>query len=439
MAIIAMNSTKKLGLSGFNIIASMIIFSSLLLGSSIANAQNIITNGLGEYREFNKPTLKIKLDLAVPTKDALEVVSMDVRKQLSFRMLEDRSARSWSQIWIQNLSINSPPNVLTNQADDLIRMTQAIPSALLQGDLVEFDRAANDLTLMIVDGIEVAEFQTPGFFEFLLSAFIGPLPPSSELKSSLLQAGDIPSQANTIFASLGYSNERSSTIASWLKPIAPEPKRLAKKVKVAKVVEEPLESTLQKKSTEKQLTKETEQVAEVAEQDAVTEQVAEAAEQVEAVSERKTVEAAEQVEAVSERKTVEAELRESSIEVAEVAEVADNPASEVDPDDAPIIFTADSLLATQDFQREMLTKIYRNMKYPRTEQRLNREGSLRISLAVNKDGSLDNVALLQQAEHQGFNEAALAAVDNSLPFSGLPDSILELPMTVEIPIQFRLQ
>ena len=149
---------------------------------------------MGEYREFNKPTLLIKLDLTSPTSDALSAVSMDRQKELSFRILEDRSIRSWSQIWIQNLSINNPPTILKDQADDLIRMTKAIPSKLTQGDLVAFKRLENDLTVMTVDGVELEQFETPNFFEFLLSAFIGPVPPSSKLKSSLLQDGEIPSE-----------------------------------------------------------------------------------------------------------------------------------------------------------------------------------------------------------------------------------------------------
>ena len=390
------------------------------MSTSLVSAQSVVTNGVGEYREFNKPALMIKLDLGIPTKDALEAVSMDVRKQLSFRMLEDRSARRWSQIWIQNLSINSPPTVLTKQTDDLIRMTQAIPSTLLRGDLVEFERVANDLTLMIVDGVEVAEFQTPDFFEFLLSAFIGPVPPSSELKSSLLQAGDINSDASALFGSIGYSKERSNTVTSWTKPVEPKPEPVvepAEQVEVAESSEDRVEEIVYgvQDDTEEQLATTT-----TIEDDTVI------LDPTEASIEQETL-PAEEVSAIA------------PIELAgePIAETASLP--EPVAEDAPILITADSLLAVQNYQRQMLLKIYQNMEYPRAAQRRNREGSLRVAVSLKKDGSLDNVALLQQADYDGFNEAALAAIDSALPFNDLPESILDLPMTVEIPIQFRLQ
>ena len=424
MVVIAKGSTEKF-------CRTALLFASLTLAGTLANAQNFIINGLGEYREFNKPTLMIKLDLAVPTEDALEAVSMDVPKQLSFRMLEDRSARRWSQIWIQNLSINSPPAVLTKQTDDLIRMTQAIPSTLLQGDLVEFERVANDLTLMIVDGVEVAEFQTPDFFEFLLSAFIGPVPPSSELKSSLLQAGDVNSEANTLFTSLGYSNERSNTVASWLKPIAPEPE--PEPIEIVEETESSEEVADLAEGLQKQLLDEQEEAEEQANSSEISAiEVTEAelaSEQVEG-----TVDTIEEdaTDPIPESEVLAEPLEVAAMEVESEVEVAEE-------EDAPLLITADSLLAVQNYQREILLKIYENMEYPRSAQRRNQEGTLRVSIAVNKDGSLENIELLQQTEHESLNEAALAAVDDASPFNGLPESILDLPMTVEIPIQFRLQ
>ena len=425
MALKAMNPIRRLLPSTLKTLAAGITFSSILVVATIANAQNTITNGLGEYREFNKPTLLIKLDLTSPTSDALSAVSMDRQKELSFRILEDRSIRSWSQIWIQNLSINNPPTILRDQADDLIRMTKAIPSKLTQGDLVAFKRLENDLTVMTVDGVELEQFETPNFFEFLLSAFIGPVPPSSKLKSSLLQDGEIRSEDKTRFASLDYSNERSRLVASWRSPQQPAPVDIAVNQNntevvatkpTAKTASEDLDVAAEKIDTAPKPSQDMAQEYKPIEQVAV-----------------KFTKQAEEIKPGYDALLVPTSLARRT------TDPVITPALAPTPDDEPIHITAETLLATQNFQRQVLLSIYQNMEYPSTERRLNREGSVRVSFDVNEDGSLGNVALLQEAKYSGFNKAALAAIDSTLSFKDLTDSALNLPMTIELPIQFKLQ
>ena len=459
MALKAMNPIRRLLPSTLKTLAAGITFSSILVVATIANAQNTITNGLGEYREFNKPTLLIKLDLTSPTSDALSAVSMDRQKELSFRILEDRSIRSWSQIWIQNLSINNPPTILRDQADDLIRMTKAIPSKLTQGDLVAFKRLENDLTVMTVDGVELEQFETPNFFEFLLSAFIGTVPPSSKLKSSLLQDGEIRSEDKTRFASLDYSNERSRLVASWRSPQQPAPVDIAvNQNNTGVVATKPTAKTASEDLVGEATTEAvgTEAVgAEAINTDIASEANTEiididvAAEKIDTAPKpsQDMVQEYKPIEQVAVKFTKQAEEIKPGYDALLVptslarrtTDPVITPALAPTPDDEPIHITAETLLVTQNFQRQVLLSIYQNMEYPSTERRLNREGSVRVSFDVNEDGSLGNVALLQEAKYSGFNKAALAAIDSTPSFKDLTDSALNLPMTIELPIQFKLQ
>ena len=376
------------------------------------SAQTAVPNGVGEYIEFGKPSLVIKLDTTVPTSDAREAVTLDSQKRLSFRLVEDRTIRSWTQIWIQNLSINSPPDALKKHTNDLIAMTRAIPTSLKQGDLIEFERAADDLTLMMLNRVEVADFEGSGFFEFLLSAFIGPIPPSSELKAALLAAGSLDISASTLFDSYGYTDERSSQIAALISDAADD------------VIE---------------------QIASAPETSGSNNDVAP-----EAAPEQEIEVAVEDVAAVEPEITLDAEEPSTApAEVANANEVAvvepepkPEPAPEIlepEPEPEPVLITAESLLAIQTYQREMLGKIYRELKYPSSAQRRDQEGSLRVSVSVNMDGSLDGVSLVKQAEYNSLNKAAIAAVNDAAPFSELPNTIASAPMVVEIPIQFKLQ
>ena len=88
-------------------------------------------------------------------------------------------------------------------------MTQVLQGTLRTGDLVEFERIASDLTIMSINGHEMADFETIGFFEFLMTAFIGSIPPSSELKNNLLPGGNVSGDASILFGSMDFTrNER---------------------------------------------------------------------------------------------------------------------------------------------------------------------------------------------------------------------------------------
>lgn len=374
---------------------------SVMFSSSVF-AQATVTNGVGEYIEFGKPTMVLKLDMGVPTSNASEAVSTDTAKKLSFRLIEDRTVRSWSQIWIQNLSINSPPDSLRKNTNDLIAMTRAIPTALKQGDLIEFERVAEDLTIMMLNRVEVSSFETPGFFEFLMSAFVGPIPPSSELKAALLAAGDLDISASSLFDTYNYSVDRAGQIAGIINSSSDD---------------------------------ESDEVA-----SASDDTPEDAASEVEAEESSESTEVA----ATETETTAEPEVAAVESPAEEEIESEPEPAPEpefveAEPEPEPVLITAESLLAIQNYQREMLSKIYKNLVYPNSAIRRDREGSLRLSVAVNRDGSLYKVDVVEEARFSSLNKAAIAAVDDAAPFSKLPDTVIDDQMVVEIPVQFRLQ
>jgi protein TonB len=379
--------------------------------SNSALAQNYIANGVGAYTEFSEQSLLIRLELEAPAANAVEVMAADTNKKLSFRLMQNRSPRAWSKIWIQNLSINNTADTLGTQTDDLIAMTQAVKGTLRTGDLVEFERVAPDLTIMSVNGIEIADFETPGFFEFLLTAFIGPVPPSSELKNQLLAEGQRFGQEAILFDSLGFTQERVAQIASWNVPEVPD---------VAD-------------------TTESEEAAEADVDEAVELAGEETEDATTATSEEETDVAADPATAALEDEAGE-ETQEVSVD--ETAPIASGDESEPvneDEDEAPVMITAESLLAAQNYQRSVLQAVYRELEYPSSALRRNREGSLRLAIAINANGLVSSAEVIDSAEFDVFDEAAINAIEAASPFDPLPEGTLEIPMLLEIPIAFRLE
>lgn len=392
-----------------------IILSTLLAAIGFTHtavmAQNYITNGVGAYTEFNERTLLIKLELQAPATDPAEVMDVDTPKKLSFRIMQNRSPRAWSKIWIQNLSINNSPDTLATQTDDLIAMTQALQGSLRTGDLVEFERIAADLTVMTINGQEVADFETPNFFEFLMTAFIGSIPPSSELKSKLLAGGRDFGDEAILFDSLGFTEQRAAQIAAWG----------AGATNLVSGADVPTQTMPEQEETE------TEDPEQGQEPQAETSEVA----GTDAELPTETVEA---MEATETDETDAQDLAASEQEARPEPELAED-----EEDEAPVRITAESLMAVQNYQRSVLQAVYRELEYPRIAQRRNREGSLRLAIAINSNGSASTIEVTESAQYQVFDEAAIEAIEDALPFDPLPEGTTEIPMVLEIPIAFRLQ
>jgi len=129
----------------------------------------------------------------------------------------------------------------------------------------------------------------------------------------------------------------------------------------------------------------------------------------------------------------------------EVPEVANELPSSTGADtveedeDAPVMITAESLMATQNYQRSVLRGVYQELEYPSLAQRRNREGSLRLSIAINANGAVSKIEVTESAQYDVFDEAAIVAIENASPFDPLPQGTMEVPMVLEIPIAFRLQ
>lgn len=355
-------------------------------------------NGVGEYLEFGETALLLRLELAGATiANPAELLEADIGKRLSLRLVATRSPRTWSQLWIQNLSINNTPQTITRQTDDLIALSQALKGSLQRGDLVVFERVAADLTVLYINSQELAAFNTPGFFEFLLSAFVGAIPPSSELKAALLAAGDYSAELNARFESLGYSAARAEQIAAWIapepepEPEPPPPPRRAQRPAAAAVPAEPVAPAPEPEP-----------------------------EPTPAEPPTPVAEAAAQPQPAEPESPAPA-----------------TPPAAAEAEEAAPVITAESLLAAQNYQSSVLKAVYAKLSYPSSALRRNRSGSLRIELTIAADGSLLRTAIVQNAPFKIFDRAAERAVQQAAPFAPIP-ALLDSPMTLQIPVAFRL-
>ena len=74
-----------------------------------------------------------------------------------------------------------------------------------------------------------------------------------------------------------------------------------------------------------------------------------------------------------------------------------------------------------------------NMNYPEKAKRNNLSGNLLLVVAINQDGSLNNIELMRSSGHKVLDDAAMRIVKIAAPYAPLPKSILEQASILKIP------
>ena len=186
-----------------------------LIASINVTAQAYLVNGVSKYAEFNRPVFAVKLELPKVRDNAQQIYNHPTTKKLSFRILAERSPRLWTRMLIQNVSMNNDSEVMTAQTNALTKMADTIKGNLVPGDLVEIETLNRNFTVLSVNRVDIATFETEGFFEFLLSGFIGETPPTIEVKKQLLANGEYDPNMLALFDSVSYSQNRIADVKAW--------------------------------------------------------------------------------------------------------------------------------------------------------------------------------------------------------------------------------
>ncbi len=115
----------------------------------------------------------------------------------------------------------------------------------------------------------------------------------------------------------------------------------------------------------------------------------------------------------------------------------DSTASDISADSIPVESTDSPQMVA--YAEEMLKKVYASTRYPSSAIRRGEEGSITLTLTVNRDGSLVSSEVTQSSLHPALNRAARAAAIKASPFAAFTQGMDFDSATFTIPIEFKLQ
>jgi TonB family protein len=87
----------------------------------------------------------------------------------------------------------------------------------------------------------------------------------------------------------------------------------------------------------------------------------------------------------------------------------------------------------------VLQLIERQKKYPPAAQRRGQQGRVLLSLIVNKQGEIVDVRVAEPSAFPDLNDAALEIVRRIRNFPPLPDELKRAEISLQIPVEYKLQ
>ena len=152
--------------------------------TTTAGDKSLVLNGLGLRTEFMVKVYVAGLYLEHKSTDAGGIIKADAPKKIVMQFLHDASQKQMTDAFDQSFKDNSPDAETTIKTDTDKFLAALEPVKV--GEQMVFTYVPGTGTTLVIDGKEKVTIAGPAFSKVLFSVWLGPKPPSADLKKGLL-------------------------------------------------------------------------------------------------------------------------------------------------------------------------------------------------------------------------------------------------------------
>ncbi|GAB2880670.1 TonB family protein [Microbulbifer echini] len=405
-----------------------IVFSLWVFSFAVTVSAAPLLNGLALEQQFNKELYIAAIYSENLSNDSAGLLNSDIPRRLEVRVLANSlPARRFRNQWMESIAINNSGNTLSSQAETMVTFANLFKGRLHRGDQLAIDFAADTgITTVSLNGITLGEIADPAFFNTLMRAWIGPVPPSTDFRDGLLAAGDIPAALRTSFEALEPTSERIAELQ--LKQIGQE------EALAAAQTPEKDEELSKPNLVDVDLAPPTMTLSPaVPAASEALEIVAESTQQAAQAASANSLAEGEPLEQQGNSNSEPTQLAAISPENAAAAEIDEEFEEE---EEAPL--TAGMILARQIYASTLLRHTYNHIRYPKRAQERGQEGSVRLNVVINSRGEVQEILAVQESRFGTLNREAQAAVKRAAPYPVVPSQLGEETFSFSLPITFNL-
>ncbi|MCW8126432.1 TonB family protein [Microbulbifer halophilus] len=372
-----------------------------------------LLNGLALEQQFNKDRYIAAVYSENLTTNSSALLDNDMPRRLEIRIVADRlSARRFRNQWMEGIAINNPGDLLTEQADNMVTFANLFQGRFYKGDHLDVVFAVDTGTTSVaLNGLPLGQIEDREFFNTLLRAWVGPVPPSSDFREGLLADGDVESSMLGRYEALEPTAERIAEIEDQLE------------AREAEASEEPVEEEVAATEPEAE--------------DPEVEKPTLAATEVPKPSLASANETAAAAAGAAEKAAPEPSQPEPAKPARQEAAKRSAP-PEMEEEEEEETLTADLILARQLYHSQLLRHTYGHIRYPQRAQERGQEGSVRLNVTIDQRGEVRDVQTVQDSRYATLNRAARKAVEDASPFPTAPSQLIEDEFRFTLPITFQL-
>lgn len=460
-------------------LSHLLLCTTLLLGATALRAEPLL-NGMAVSSELGKERFIAAIYSSSLSKDANALLTSSGERRMELKVVADRfSARSLNSMWIEGMAINNPGAALEREADNMAKLNNMVRKSLTAGDVLRIDAAPGQGTSISLNGTELGRINSDEFFSMLLRTWIGSVPLSTEFKDSLLAAGEVNSGLAARYATIEPTPGRVDAVAAWLEPEEPaEPQQVAASPTIAPprpsvsvdiapppisnpgsaASSRPAASNTGAASSANQNAGNTgnaasNQTASASGANTAGTTRGSAATPAPAATSNAGAASANTQVAANDAGNNAAATQGNAAGNAQSTQVAraDVPARPVTParptpapveddeeEEEELVVSGASILARQFYVTEVIRKSMQVLEYPRRAIQRNQQGSVRLSVTVDRNGQVLDVTTLEESRYSLLNKEAVDIVARAAPFPPLPDALKGPSLTFALPVVFIL-
>ncbi|MBK8186944.1 MAG: TonB family protein [Cellvibrio sp.] len=367
---------------------------SLFLLSSIVHAEPML-NGIASHQDLGKEQFigALFAESITNNADTLLSANQPMRMELKILSSEGISARRFSRMWIDGMAINNNPEILTKQAPNIVKFDSLFKGRVISGDHIVFQLTRGQGVEVSINSIVLGNIKDDAFFSLLLSSWIGKIPLSSEFKDNMLKVGDVGATLRARFDQIKPASYRSGEIYAWAGTAQPQSSAASSAAKSS---------------------------------------IPSIAVNIPPTTTSIDLPPLAPMNDTSSSSSAPSTTTKTTASASSKPKVKDD-----DNDDSPA-FTTESLLARQFYVKEAIKLINKKVRYPTTASQKGQEGSVRITVTLNRQGEIIDIVASSPSEYSALTKEALAAIKRAAPFPALPNTVVGDTFEFAAPIRFTL-
>lgn len=399
----------------------------LLLYGSHSHAE-LLLNGVATHTRFGQEQFLAAVYAETLTSDESALMQSTDAKALEVRIIDQQIfPRRFQRMWIEGVAINANDQELEQYAQTMADFSNMLTIQLRPGDIFRMENGPSTGMAVSLNDVPLGQIDDPGFINLLLRSWIGSVPLSSDFKAFLLAAGAVDSDQRRRFTNLVPSEERRSAIADIQNGTAAQPQS-QQPATAAAPSPSPMPTA---PAAETPVAVNQVDLANAAA--AVPDDARAPAAPVQNDSDDISVVAASDNQA----RTTGNSSQPQTMTTAALMRQNDRADQSRQPE--PPATSAESILSEQRYLTQLITWTQSYAKYPRTALRRGREGTVRLTVTINRFGEVKRIDYEEKSRHDQLNEAAEQAIKDASPYPSLPAGLEDREFQFTVPITFHLQ